>query len=58
MTDELKLEPCPFCNDPMQVTNAGCIQHLDRPEWCIIRDLGWDITKAPLWNTRKDNTNG
>jgi hypothetical protein len=51
----IELEPCPFCDDPMQVRGT-LLCHVDQGK-CVIGQQAWDITDLPRWNTRPSSRN-
>lgn len=50
-TEEVRLEPCPLCDDMMEVSIGLLIRHVV-PGDCLLGDLGWPVEFASRWNTR------
>ena len=50
MTEQIKIEPCPFCGDPMEVRHETLRHALFGR--CIIEAYTWDESRVALWNAR------
>lgn len=46
-----RLQPCPFCGDPMHA-QGGLIRHVEQTEGCPIKQEAWDIGQKDRWNSR------